>query len=247
MPYITWQALERHTYSLLNKLEAADGAAAETAITGTAVLTPTGVSDEAFPPAKVRWNIVLAHQSAIALICKTPGHHRRGEYLLSTAILHGGVVPSSLGPRMFSWKDPADVADKTKRRTLVRRPASLIDEIRQDAAARLGVTVLYYDLRGELFVCTVDDSIECEYYDYPMPAKHPSALAALFDTATDEAKIADEFVSPVCNVAAGLSALTMAGGLVAAQFFETARLEYQAQGITVPEADYQAWLRPQTK
>lgn len=245
MAYLSWQALERQTYSLLNKLLGEDLTQAEMALTTTAALTNLSIADEAFPLAKVRWNIVLAHQGAIALICKEPGHHRRVEYRKLINLQHGEPVPSSLGPRVFTWKDPSDSNNFAKRRTLQRRQASVIDELRADPASLRGAAALYYDLRGSVFVCSVDDVIECEYYDFTMPAKHPSEVAALFGSVGNLASIADEFVSPVCNVAAGMSALTIASGSVAAAFFEAAKQEYEAQGLSVPEADYQTWRRPQ--
>lgn len=247
MARITWQALERHTLLLLNKINTEDPSAAETLITGTSALTLANLNDEAFGLAKMRWNIVLAHQGGIALICKTEGHPRRVEYRKTADIVHGQIVPSSLGPRSFTWKDPSAPSDQAKRKTLQRRQASVIDELRADPTSLRGVAARYYDLRGSLFVCSVDDTIEVEYYDAEMVANHFSELAALFNAETDFADIADEFVSPVCNVAAGLTALTLAGMAVAGQFFETARAEYEAQGLSVPEADYQAWMRPQNQ
>lgn len=206
---VPWLDIERQVLANLNVIGGNSESDRETIYTQTSVLTNAQIDDEGFFRAKVRDQIVEAHQQVIRFICLTDGHPRRVLYRQTASVAHLGNLPSSMGP---FGEFRATITPLSAVGTL--RPhlsATEVDEIARDLNVHLGAPMPYYAIDGNV-LHSVYSPVTVEYYDYPRPVTDPSQLSTLFDSLLDVCAVPDEFVQPVVQVACGLLAMTFAGG-----------------------------------
>jgi hypothetical protein len=195
--------------------------------------TNAEMGDAAFNRSAIRDEIVGVTLEVISFICQDEGDPRRIPFRLTTNVLPGGTLPSSMGPY-------GAITDAATGRPLVPRSASEIQERVTNADNLWTVPVFFFAIDGAKLFHTVANAA-VEYFDYPRPATTYSALDTLFGSMANFFPLGDEFAVVVADGAAGRLCMK-AGSLVGEgqAFLQAYAAGLKERGVSVQPADFPA-------